>query len=170
MKIAKSVNDYYDNELQSMMKILYERLSEDNRRLLAAIESKRIGHRGIFIMSTFFGCSRPTIYKGLRELENPSTLTSAGDIRSKGAGRKDAFTEHPELKQELDEILKDNIAGDPMNEDVVWTHLNARQIQEKLEEKGIKITLPTVRVAVKKTLGQTESSKKKGPRKQRRPK
>lgn len=170
MKTAKSVDDYFDSEIQSMVKAFYERLTEDNRRLLAAIESKRIGHRGIFIISKFFGCSRPTIYKGLKELENPSNLTPPENIRSKGAGRKDVFTQYPELKHTLSEILKDNIAGDPMNADVVWTHLNARQIQEKLEERGIKITLPTVRVAVKKTLGQTESAKKKGYRKKRKPK
>lgn len=161
MKKAKTVDDFYSEELQSMMNVLYQRLSEDNRRLLAAIEARRIGHGGIHIISKFFGCSRPTIYKGIEEMASPGLLAPANQVRRKGGGRKGVFHEHPDLEVALSEVLKDTIAGDPMNPNVVWTHLSVRQIQEKLEVKGISITAKTVRVAVKKTLGKTKGSKAK---------
>jgi hypothetical protein len=92
-------------------------------------------------------------------------IVGAGRSRRKGAGRKDAFAAHPKLEANLQEILKDTLAGDPMNPDVVWTHLNASQIKEKLSTKGINITLPTVRIVVKKKLGQTKSPKAESSRK-----
>ncbi len=165
MKITKTVNNFYTFEVESMLHILYQRLSEENRRLLAAIEAKRIGHGGINLVSKFFGCSRPTIYKGIAEIKTPASLPSTNRVRRPGGGRQGAFFEHPGLEAALDEILKDTIAGDPMNPDVIWTHLSIRQIQEKLERKGISITAKTVRVAVKKTLGKTESPKTKSSRK-----
>jgi len=165
MKIAKTVDDFYGTEIQTMLKTLYGRLSEENRRLLAGLEAKRMGHGGIQAVSELFGCSRPTIYKGIREIAEPNLLVGAGRSRRKGAGRKDAFAAHPKLEANLQEILKDTLAGDPMNPDVVWTHLNASQIKEKLSTKGINITLPTVRIVVKKKLGQTKSPKAESSRK-----
>ncbi len=159
MKKASTVDDLYTDELQSMLSVFYLRLSEDNRRLFAAIESKRIGHGGIVIISKFFGCSRPTIYKGIEEIASPHLLAPPDQVRRKGGGRKGVFYEHPNLEVVLGEVLKDTIAGDPMNPDVVWTHLSVKQIQEKLQAKGISITAKTVRIAVKKTLGKTEGSK-----------
>lgn len=43
--------------------------------------------------------------------------------------------------------LKDDIAGDPMNEQVRWTHLTHQQIKQRLsEQSGIGISVQVIGV------------------------
>jgi hypothetical protein len=155
----KATDVSYPRKIEKMVKMFYQRLSEKDRRLFVAIEAERLGYGGVSFVSRFYGCSRPTVHKGIKEFQDTSALAPATRIREAGGGRKGAFCEHENLRSELDDILKDTIAGDPMNPGVRWTHLKARQIQQKLEGRGIVITTKTVRVLVKKTLGKAKSPK-----------
>jgi hypothetical protein len=80
---------FYSNSIESEMKKFYKSLSEKDKRRYAAIESQKLGWRGISYIMQLLGCSRNTIIKGLEDLEkmNPETLNSSR-IRKKVGGRK----------------------------------------------------------------------------------
>src|SRR5271169_2790302 len=51
----------------------------------------------------------------------------------KKGGRKKASIACPDVKENLLEIVRDNTAGDPMQEEAIWTYLSAPEIAEQLE-------------------------------------
>ncbi len=61
----------YDKKTESKMKYFYSSLNEKDKRHYAAIESYKLGHGGINYIAKLFGCSRQTIYSGLKELRQP---------------------------------------------------------------------------------------------------
>lgn len=150
MKTARSLQDTYPEKTRNWMRAFYQRLSEKDRRCYVALEAQKLGHGGITLVCELFGCCRATVRQGVAELETPSLIPPEGKIRNPGGGRKGVLHEQERLAEELDAILKDTIAGDPMNPSVQWTHLTARQIQEALAERGIHLSENTVRRLLKK--------------------
>lgn len=67
---------------------LYATLSEKDRRRFAAFQSQQLGHGSIKYLSEVLGCSRRTIERGVRELQQLPEDPSAGRVRRVGGGRK----------------------------------------------------------------------------------
>ena len=67
----------------------------------------------------------------------------------KKGGRKKASIASAELVENLREVVRDHTAGDPMQEDVVWTYLSPPEIAEQLEACGTPICADTVRSLLK---------------------
>jgi hypothetical protein len=44
------------------------------------------------------------------------------------------------LEPKLDKVLEDNIAGDPMRSEVKWTHLNVREITQRIRKAGVRVS------------------------------
>ncbi len=86
-----------DNEIKTLELLgqkyisLHSILNERTLRLWCATEARAIGHGGIIKVHKATGISKPTIIKGLRELDSPSNL-SKDEIRLKGGGRKSLLT------------------------------------------------------------------------------
>lgn len=59
----------YLPEVENLMKLFYENLSEKDRRLYAAVEANKMGHGGIQYIAVLFDCSRQTIHTALDELK-----------------------------------------------------------------------------------------------------
>lgn len=85
----------YDEETEAMMKSIYSKLSESQKRLYAACEVKKLQSRELswgskLYISKLFGLTRRTLDKGLLELEHPERLAEipAGKVRRPGGGRK----------------------------------------------------------------------------------
>src|SRR3954447_10943256 len=76
-----------DKELHRNMNLLLGRLDEQQRRLYAAVESKRIGHGGDRLLSLITGLNVETIRQGRRELDAGLIDTPLGRIRRPGGGR-----------------------------------------------------------------------------------
>ena len=141
--------DSNSNE-QKMIK-LYNSLSEKDRRRYAAIEAFKIGRGGISYISHLFGCSRNTISKGIEELQTfDEKLFTEQRIRKPGGGRKKIFQTLTNLDENFLLVLKNYTAGDPMNEQIKWTHLTQEQIASALKEQGIKVSLFVIRQLLKK--------------------
>ena len=100
----------------------------------------------------------------MKEFEDGSTIFSTPRVRREGGGRKDVFVKYENLERCMDEILEDTLAGDPMNPDVVWTHLSAKDICNKLKELNINVSDNTVRRIIKKTIGKKKDAKTIGDR------
>ena len=63
----------------------------------------------------------------------------------KKGGRKKASIACVGLEENLREIVRDHTAGDPMQEDVVWTYLSPPEIAEQLAARGTPVCADTVR-------------------------
>ena len=47
-------------------------------------------------------------------------------------------------------VIDDYIAGDPMDEKIRWANLSQKQIAEKMQQKGIRISVTVVKKLLKK--------------------
>ena len=73
----------------------------------------------------------------------PRTMPKAAS--EKRGGRKKASIACMELAENLREIVRDHTAGDPMQEEVVWTYLSPPEIAEQLAARGTPVCADTVR-------------------------
>ena len=72
-------------------------------------------------------------------------------IRRKGSGRKSSEEPHAGLDEAFLAALKDDIAGDPMNEQTRWTHLTHKQIKQcLLEQSDICVSVQVIKKLLKK--------------------
>lgn len=84
-----------DGKIEQNMRNLYETLSEKDRRRFAALQAQQLGHGAIKYLAEVVGCSRRTIERGIKELNQLPQETAPGRVRRLGAGRKKKL--HPSL-------------------------------------------------------------------------
>ena len=121
---------------EQFIKKFYRTLSEKDKRRYAALEAQKLGHGGISHVAQMLGCSRTTIYEGLRELEAmPDDPLPEQRIRRMGGGRKPYEQTIDGIDAAFLEVVKDHIAGDPMDEKAVWTNLTQKEVKERLAEQ-----------------------------------
>lgn len=121
---------------EQFIKKFYRTLSEKDKRRYAALEAQKLGHGGISHVAQMLGCSRTTIYEGLRELEAmPDDPLPEPRIRRMGGGRKPYEQTIDGIDAAFLEVVKDHIAGDPMDEKAVWTNLTQKEVKERLAEQ-----------------------------------
>ena len=88
----------YSLELEVQMRALYKRLSEKDRRLYAGIEALKLPTGGISYIARLLNCSRDTLMRGIKEINEVETLAQ-GRSRKAGGGRTPvhilAQVEHP---------------------------------------------------------------------------
>jgi len=139
----------YDEAIKKAMVTLYESLSEKDRRRYAAVEAKKIGHSGITYIATLFDCDQKTIRRGLNELDDQDKMKMA-DVRISGGGPKSKIDSIDGIDEVFLEVLRLNTAGEPMKENVKWTHLTRAQIIKEMGKKGIKVSKNIVKKLLKK--------------------
>ena len=139
----------YTQKVEQKMMETYSRLSEKERRIYAAVEAQKLPHGGVTYISNLFNCSRTTIYIGMIDLDNPKVV-DANRIRKPGGGRKAVIDTVPNINEVFMEVIDDHIAGDPMDSNIKWTNLSHAKIAEKMEKKGIKISVTVVKKLLKK--------------------
>jgi hypothetical protein len=76
--------DSYPEDVERLMRRLFDSLKESDRRRYAAIEAAKLGHGGIEYIATVLGCDPKTIRAGLTELRGEDEL-DAGRTRKRGA-------------------------------------------------------------------------------------
>ena len=91
-RILKNINGghkmtAYTKEIEILMKKYYDCLAENMRRRYAAIEVIKLGYGGQKYISEILKIDPETILKGIKELEDESSL-EAERIRAIGGGRK----------------------------------------------------------------------------------
>jgi DNA-binding phage protein len=57
----------YPNEIEQSIKEFFNSLPEKDSRRYAAVEVQKLGRSGICYIAKILGCSRTTIYAGLKE-------------------------------------------------------------------------------------------------------
>lgn len=79
----------YPLNVERLMKRLYDRLSEKDRRRYAAVEACKLGHGGVEYVARVVGCDPKTIQQGRAELELPEDPV-IDRVRKKGVDAKPA--------------------------------------------------------------------------------
>jgi len=128
-------------------------------RRFAAAKALEIGWGGVSKVSDITGLSRKTIDKGVQELENEDELEQPERLRKPGGGRKKAENKDPTLLSDLEDIMKESTAGDPMSL-LKWTYKSTYAIAEELKLKGHDVSHDTVRRLLKKDGYSLQANKK----------
>ncbi len=141
----------YMSEVEVKMRELYKRLPEKNRRLYAGIEALKFPYGGVSYISKLFGCSRNTVLRGIKELQEEELL-GENRSRKKGGGRTEVLKKEDseKLNNAFLDILKEHTAGDPMDEKVKWTDLTCNEISKLLIKKKFKVSRNIVRKLLKR--------------------
>ena len=139
----------YEQETELRMKELYSRLPEKSSRLYAGVEASKLGRGGISYIAHLFCCSRNTILRGIKEL-NEKEMLDQNSNRKTGGGRRPILEKQPGINPVFLQILKNHTAGDPMNEQLKWTNLTCADIATLLAKEGFKVSRNIVRKLLKK--------------------
>jgi len=115
-------------------------LDEKQRRLYAAAEARALGYGGITRVARASGLSRPTIYQGLRDLDQPPI---PGRVRRGGGGRPTIHDRDPALQDALDALIEPDTRGDPESP-LRWTCKSTRQLAAALTAQGHPVSHSTV--------------------------
>ena len=120
-------------------------LNEYQARVYVAQKVLELGRGGISRAAQLTGMSRPTIAKGITELQGSRPLipADASRIREKGGGRRPVEIVDPELQRQLRRIVEETTAGDPMSS-LKWTHKSTRTIATELSHRGHPVAWRTV--------------------------
>lgn len=125
-----------------MLKVLGA-LNESQARWYVAREALARGRGGLKAMYELTGMSRPTILKGVRELQQRKELPRER-VRQPGGGRKRLEEADPGLAAALERIMEENTAGDPMSL-LRWTNKTTLRLAEELTRLGHSVSDETVR-------------------------
>ena len=114
-----------------MMSILDER----QKRLYAAERALEMGRGGIVMIARVSGLSDRTIGRGVQELRAGGLSRTDDRVRTPGAGRKRSEEIDPHLVKNLERLMGETTAGDPMSM-LKWTTKSTRSLAEELERFG----------------------------------
>ena len=125
-----------------MVKLLTT-LDEAQKRWFVGREAMLLGHGGIKRMCELSGLSKPTVIRGIRELEGKEKLRDEGRVRQAGGGRKPLQEQDPEALNLLQRIMEENTVGDPMSL-LKWSSKSTYQIRDQLAALGHPMSEDTV--------------------------
>jgi hypothetical protein len=121
-------------------------MNEAQARLCVAQKALELGRGGISHLSALTGMSRPTITKGIAELkgQQPAAVLGAGArVRRAGGGRNKVEQADAALLKQLQRIVEETTAGDPMSA-LKWTAKSTRAIAAELGRRGHRVSHMTV--------------------------
>jgi Rhodopirellula transposase DDE domain len=124
--------------------VLAPLLHEKAQRRWAACEARALGRGGVSLVAAATGLSRPTIHRGLAELNSNSYDRVESDrIRRAGGGRQRLTTRDRSLLQDLLDLVAPATRGDPMSP-LLWTCKSTRHLAEALATRGHDVSHQTV--------------------------
>lgn len=127
-----------DEELAVKLQLVLPHLNERQKRLLLAAEAHSLGYGGISRVARASGVSRPTIHRGLAELETQIPQFEAR-IRILGGGRKRIEETYPDILSALNYLIDPDTRGDPESP-LRWTCKSTRQLATALKQQGYPVS------------------------------
>jgi len=120
-------------------------LNELQARVYVAQRAIQEGRGGVSRLARLTGMSRPTILKGIAELESGALEAHAetGRVRQVGGGRKAVETLTPVVARALERLLAETTVGDPMSA-LRWTNKSTRTLAADLTRQGYAVSHVTV--------------------------
>ena len=117
--------------------------NERQARLYAAEKAMALGHGGITLVSQVLGLSERTVRRGIEELKAGNLGEMSERARCPGGGRKSSESVDPSLVSDLEMLMGETTAGDPMRL-LKWTTKSLRSIAQELTRRGHAVSHPTV--------------------------
>ena len=146
--------------LKMKLAVVLPHLNERQRRILIAAEANDFGYGGIQTLSELTGMSRPTIYRGIRDLNESGKGKALQDrIRREGGGRKKILDKNPEIVKALESLIEPSLRGDPESP-LRWTCKSVRSLERELNQRGYKISYPSVAAILKELEYSLQASRK----------
>jgi len=118
------------------------RVDERARRLFAGAEALAIGRGGVSAVVRATGLSRPTVRRGLREVQ-AGLVAPTGRIRREGGGRPRTIERDPTLRPDLEALIEPTSRGDPESP-LRWTTKSVRNLAAELGRQGHTVSHQTV--------------------------
>ena len=120
-------------------------LNEAQARVFVAQRALEEGRGAVSRLARLTGMSRPTIVKGMGELEGGRrpAKPETGRVRAIGGGRKRVEDTTPHIKRVLGRLVEASTAGDPMSY-LLWTNKSTRTLTEELARQGYDVSHVTV--------------------------
>jgi hypothetical protein len=147
--MGKAAFQHYSEETEEQMKLFYGKLSEKEKRRYAAIEAEKLGYGGQQYICKLLGCSPTTLRVGRTERQERVSGPEEG-VRRPGGGRKKIREKIAGIDELFLEIVEENTAGSPMDENIKWTNLGLEGISRKFKEKGHNVSAYVVKQLFKK--------------------
>ena len=139
--------DHPDKRLHHQLNLLLSHLSEQQKRWVAAYESKRLGWGGPTLVSLITGLSRVRIRRGQRELDAELHGRPSDRARVPGGGR------HPQLTEDQLRLLRGLLSEGATAhgwQNNLWT---AKRVAELIRKRlGEDLCIHSVRTALKERL------------------
>jgi len=130
-----------ENAIRNRYLAVRDHLDERGRRLFVATEAYAAGFGGITAVSQATGVARSTIWRGLKDLHDPTQLTDG--VRRKGAGRPSLSEVSSTLLPDLCALVEPATMGDPMRL-LLWVSKSWAKLSVALLAKGHQISPNTV--------------------------
>jgi hypothetical protein len=154
----------YHRELQCFLGTL----NDEQRRLFAAVESRRQGRGGVGRVAQITSLCKATVAYGRRQLADLLEGRSPQREPHPIGGRPRTEEKRPAILAALAEMLSNEVAGDPMSTQR-WVRSSVRKLAQRLREKGFAVSINTVWRLLKR-MGfsmKTSVRKRRGPTKDR---
>jgi Rhodopirellula transposase DDE domain len=124
--------------LETAFSLVLPHLTERQRRLVLGAVARALGRGGVMRVAELAGSSRPTVRRGMAELDEPPD--PGGRVRRPGGGPKRLRDTNPGLLAALEALID---GGDPAGP-LRWTSSSARQLADALGEVGYRVSDDTV--------------------------
>lgn len=121
---------------------------ERSRRLFAGYLATTSGRGGVQKVAGQAGLDPKTVRKGKSEIASRAQCPN-GRARKPGGGRPPKMQADPAYRQEIQEIIDNDLAGDPMGKKPNWVRKTLRWIKTKMQGKGITASPSTIRKTFK---------------------
>lgn len=152
------------SEVLRKWQLLMPFLTPRQRGLWAAAEAQASGLSGYILLTSITGLSHATLSARTRELESAcgavaGSLVIPASGRSR-CGRKRAEVKDPGLEKAIDDLLADEIAGEPTSNQR-WVRSSLRRLSARLSEVGHPATIHVVARLLRKKGYSLRVNKKK---------
>ena len=129
----------YPPAIEQHMKIVYQNLSEKDRRLYAAIEAQKLPRGGVAYIAKVLGCDPKTIRRGMQELQEPEQLPK-DRVRQPGGGRQRKLETIPNIDEAFLTIVRRYTESEPKNGTPQRITLPYSEIARRLQKRGINVS------------------------------
>lgn len=129
------------------IQFLINTFNERDRRLFVGFLATVVGEGGIEAIANLTGIASKTVRRGQKEVRNQQQIPK-NRIRQPGGGRLSKEREVTQYREELEAIIEDELAGDPMSEKK-WVRKTLRWIHTELGKKQINASPSTIRKTLK---------------------
>jgi hypothetical protein len=140
--VCRAEPDHPDKAYHRQVNVFLATLNRQQRKLFAAVESSRVGRGGDVRASLITGLSEETVRSGRWQM---GELLAGRPLKKPvwRAGRPRVEAKNPAIIDALEEMLADDVAGDPMG-GKRWVRSSLSRLAGQLTERGFPVDKKTV--------------------------